>query len=413
MKILTIVLLALLPVIGEWSNTLSIATYGAVGNGTTDDTNAINACLAAAHAASKNVFFPPGTYLCNKEDGSANILVYDAGGQNNITIYGNLVNGVPTATILTTKDTATTQLYVSAFSTNTNLTISGLSFSNTHGKITFITDAIFLQGTSGQEINNALITKCAFNGYSQAIAGQGVAGWSIIGNTFGAPQGHDNGLQNNNPCVDLWFFDNSNGYCSNIDIEQNIASGFTGTLPMSCKRPLDGFIYGTGYGFVIMGNQTNYFSEEHILIQPFVTNHDTTAKTLIQGNIIDCSLPPGSIDDNGTPHKKNYGIRPDIPNSTVVSNVVKNYTQGVLVYAPSYPTLFLKNYEVAYNKLFAASSADTAYSVQNGILIQGYTNPITGANIHDNQANGTDTAYILLSSTTSPKNVNNKYSPAN
>lgn len=403
----------MLPTRWEWSNTLSVTDYGATGNGITDDTNAINSCLAAAHTAGKNVFFPAGTYLCNKEDGSANLLVYDAGGMNNITIYSNLVNGFPSATILTTKDTATTQLYVSATSSGTNLTIFGIGFSNTHGKISFITDAVFLQGTSGQEINNALITKCVFNGYSQAIAGQGVTGFGIIGNTFGAPKGHDNGLQNTNPCVDIWLFDNSNGYCSNIDIENNIASGFTGALPMTCKRPMDGFLYGTWYGGIVMGNYTSNFSEEHFLAQVWGTNHDTTAKTLFASNIIDCSLPPHTVDDDSTPHKKNYGIRPDMRNSTVIGNIIKNYTQGIMVYAPSYPGLFLKNYEVAFNQLYAAPATDTAYSVQNGILIQGNSNPITGANVHDNTAHKMDTVYTKFITVTSPINTNNKYSPAN
>jgi hypothetical protein len=409
MKIIIVLFFALFPVTRKWGNTLSVADYSATGNGVTDDTNAINACLAAAHTQGKSVYFPPGVYLCNKENGSANILLYDAGGQNNVTIYAT----PGTATILTTKDTATTQLYISAASSSTNLTISGISFSNTHGKISFITDAIFLAGGSGQNLNNVLITKCVFNGYSQAIAGQGVNGWPIIGNTFGSPKGHDNGLQNTNPCVDIWLFDNSNGYCTNVDIELNTASGFTGTIPMSCKRPLDGFVYGTGYGITIMGNNTTYFSQEHILLQPFGTNHDTTAKTLIQGNTLDCSLPPGCIDDNGSPHKINYGIRSDIPNSTIVSNTIKNWTWGIMVYAPSYPTLFLKNYEIAANKLTAASATDTTYSIQQGIIIQGSSNPITGAKVHDNNCFNRDTAYIQFISTTSPQNINNKYSPAN
>lgn len=42
---------------------LSVKQYGAVGNGTTDDTTAIQNCINAAVAAEKAVFFPAGTYL--------------------------------------------------------------------------------------------------------------------------------------------------------------------------------------------------------------------------------------------------------------------------------------------------------------------------------------------------------------
>jgi hypothetical protein len=45
---------------------LSVSDYGATGNGTTDDTAAINACLAAA-TDGMIVFFPAGTYLLSKD----------------------------------------------------------------------------------------------------------------------------------------------------------------------------------------------------------------------------------------------------------------------------------------------------------------------------------------------------------
>lgn len=42
---------------------ISVKDFGAVGDGVTDDTTAINNCNAAAKAAGKGVFFPKGTYL--------------------------------------------------------------------------------------------------------------------------------------------------------------------------------------------------------------------------------------------------------------------------------------------------------------------------------------------------------------
>lgn len=414
LRVVKFLCLILVMMWGSYSNTLSVKDFSATGNGSTDDTQAINACLAAAHTQNKNVFFPSGTYLCNKEDVNANLLVYNASGQNNITIYGNLSNGQPTATILTTKDTATTQLNVTASAPCANITISGIAFSNTHGKINFITDAIFLQGTAGQEITGATISKCSFNGYSQAIAGQGVNGWAITENNFGAPNGHDNGTQNSTPCVGIWLFDNSNGYVLNPDIERNTASGYTGSLPMTCKRPSDGFVYGTAYGWTIKSNTTSNFSEEHYLIQPWGTkNGDTTLPCLIQANNADCHLPPGSINDDGSPHKINYGIRSDVCNSKIINNTIINYTWGIMVYAPSYPTQSLHSYEIAFNNLSMASVTDTNYTIQMGIIVQGNSVPITSANLHDNTAHLTDTAYISLISCTSPQNVNNKYTPGN
>ena len=47
---------------GAYTN---VKDYNAVGNGSTDDTDAIKAAVAAAVAANNTLFFPSGTYLCN------------------------------------------------------------------------------------------------------------------------------------------------------------------------------------------------------------------------------------------------------------------------------------------------------------------------------------------------------------
>lgn len=60
---------------GEWINVKS-PTYGAVGDGTTDDTTAFNNALAAAEALTSTggtVYVPPGTYLL---DGEINVDQY-------------------------------------------------------------------------------------------------------------------------------------------------------------------------------------------------------------------------------------------------------------------------------------------------------------------------------------------------
>lgn len=49
------------PVVGA----LYVTAYGAVGDGETDDTAAIQECIDAAYTQSKNVFFPAGTYRVN------------------------------------------------------------------------------------------------------------------------------------------------------------------------------------------------------------------------------------------------------------------------------------------------------------------------------------------------------------
>lgn len=390
------------------SNTLSVVDFGATGNGTTDDTNAINSCLTSAHSSSKNIFFPPGVYLCNKENGQGNILIYDASGMNNITIFGN------GATILTTKDSATTQLSISATTNSYGLMISNLFFQNTHGKITGVTGAIFLAGTSGQHLDSTYLLHCKFAGFSNAVGGQGINGWKVLEDTFQAPHGHDDAQQNTNPAVHLSAFDNANGFVTNWDVERCVASGYTGPLPLNCKRPMDGFAYGTAYGIVIMGNQTSNYSEEHILLQPVNTTPGTTATALIQGNIIDQTLPPGCVQDNGVPHKINYGVRADISNVSVTSNIFKNFTYGIITKETDYSSsLTPKNFSFQGNHFYAPNATDTTYSIQKSISITGSTNLIPGVIVSGNIAHNQDTASILISATTGAISSGNRYSPGN
>jgi parallel beta-helix repeat protein len=50
------------PTAGPPANSLSIASYGATANDTTDDTTAINNTIAAAQSQGKSVYVPPGTF---------------------------------------------------------------------------------------------------------------------------------------------------------------------------------------------------------------------------------------------------------------------------------------------------------------------------------------------------------------
>ena len=47
----------------EANNTINVKYYGATGNGTTDDTTAINAAIAAITSTYATLYFPSGTYV--------------------------------------------------------------------------------------------------------------------------------------------------------------------------------------------------------------------------------------------------------------------------------------------------------------------------------------------------------------
>ncbi|HEV2482681.1 MAG TPA: glycosyl hydrolase family 28-related protein, partial [Puia sp.] len=339
---------------------LNVQDYGATGNGATDDTNAINRALAAAHAQGKPLWFPPGTYECDQHDGSGNILTFDAGGTNNSALYGK------DATILT-RDTGSAAidsklLYIYAFAPSQGLTIQGLKFTSTHPRTNRYTVGIFITGTGGTELHNISFRDCVFSGFGIDVQGQGIRGWSLESDSFYAPNGHDDacsGSNSSHPAVNCWFADNSNGACYDVDIEHCWASGYTGPYPMKTRRPMDGFIYGTGYGFRIIGNHTENFGEEHIFLMPPKTDPATTATILIDSNTIDGSLPAGSTDDDNKPHNYDYGIRVDASHARISNNKIMNCAWGIMHRSMDYPDFSARDLKLSNNHISAPKDAGT------------------------------------------------------
>lgn len=67
----------------EFSSVVNVRDFGALGNGITDDTVAIQAAIDSLPATGGSVFFPTGTYMVStiRGDGSA-------GGKTNVSLYG-------------------------------------------------------------------------------------------------------------------------------------------------------------------------------------------------------------------------------------------------------------------------------------------------------------------------------------
>lgn len=362
--------------------TLNVHDFGAAGDGVTDDTQAINKALQAAHDQQANLYFPAGTYLCNTVDNSGNILTLAADGLRGITLYGD----GKTSVLTTALNVGSTLLYVRAYAACSGLTVKNLTLQNTHALITFQTFGLFLQGTGVQHFSNITVSGCQFLGFSTALGGQGINGWTVTANFFGAPLGHDNAKNDTDPAVFMWVYDNQNGKCFNVTITNNTADGYTGAQPLSAlvtHRPMDGFVFGTGYGFIITGNTTRHMSEEHYNMLPKMTNPADTTTTTISNNYIDCSLPAGISNSDGSPHKGNYGIRCDISNAVITNNNIVNYTYGILISGVIWPSTQLHSYVITGNQLHAATDP-TQYDVVAGILIQGNSNPVTDIRMTNN-----------------------------
>ena len=382
---LCLLLLRAAPVAGQ--RFLNVHAFGAKGDGKSDDADAINLALKAAHSEKKSLYFPAGVYLCNQVNKAGHILEFEADGLDGIRLYGDSNS----TRITTSLNAGSILLYVWAYAKSDGLTVKDIFFENTHRLIAKPTQGLFLQGTKGENLTNVHLTGCRFEGFSNAVGGQGVKGWNINKNIFNAPKGHDDAKNDSEPAVFLWFYDNSNGYCTDVRIAGNTADGYSGSGPISgliTKRAMDGFVYGTGYGFTITNNKTMNFSEEHYALAPKATFKDDTSHTLIENNHMDGTIPPGSMDDNGSKkHLSNYGIRCDISNVVIHNNVIRNYTYGIIVRGVETPNAKIHTYEISGNKLFAAE--DTAnYQIEPAILIQGNLNnriknvQITGNEIH-------------------------------
>jgi pectate lyase-like protein len=373
---------------------LSVTSYGATGDGSTDDTQAIRSALAAAASQGKSLYFPPGNYLCNQIDGQDHVLSFNLGGLNNIAIYGN------GATIKTTKDTASTLLYVFAFSPSSNFMISGINFLNTHGKITGITQAVFVTGTSGNNVTNYYLVNCTFIGFGQGVGGQGIVGWTMKRDSWLHPHGHDDAEQNADPAIDISLSDNTNGSLQNVLIEDCTFNGYTGGQPMTCKRGMDGGPYGFAYGLTIRNCHFCNFSEEAIMVLVPTTNPATTAPVLIEGCDFTGTMVGGWKNDDNTAHISNYACRADCGNVTFQRNIIYNYCWGFLSRGIDNPSFSPANYTIVNNKFYAATDTVT-YQVSKAIFIQGNpSHPIPGVVVDGNRTVNVDVDPTQILTTT-------------
>ena len=105
----------------------NVKTFGAVGNGVTNDTTAIQAAITAAVAAGGGeIYFPPGTYAVQRVPGFLGS--FEIGNQNNLTFRGDGA----ASTLAMTGDPATNTWYMfRVFNQSHNITFRNLRFLGT------------------------------------------------------------------------------------------------------------------------------------------------------------------------------------------------------------------------------------------------------------------------------------------
>lgn len=167
----------------------NVKAFGATGDGSTNDSTAIQACIDAANSAGGGVvFFPPGTYICNDLNLYSNIMIVGRGDASILKQPTSVTDGVhllnvnkgtggsadPSANITNVvirdiqligradTDTFTEQVHLCNFNAVSDALFFNIRFVNFRG------DGIYLgsgnTGTIERHNENITIASCTFDG---------------------------------------------------------------------------------------------------------------------------------------------------------------------------------------------------------------------------------------------------------
>jgi hypothetical protein len=212
---------------------ISVKDFGAVGDGVTDDTAAINAAIDAALAGSGALHFPSGTYALSSRIISAN-------NQAHIgpkTLTKNLVMSGDKATIKSTS--ATPVVYMMMFAANNfGLNLSGLTFDlNQIAWVGLRIEDLATSSGFATKVNEVNIDRCIFeNSFKTTTSLEGwqsngglqvLGGYRQIRITNTVTRNHSRAVNTNNPTVSSTvgmlitqnFSDSVNAFPQNILID--------------------------------------------------------------------------------------------------------------------------------------------------------------------------------------------------
>jgi hypothetical protein len=279
-------------------NLLSVLDYGATGNGSTDDTTAIQNCINACFSTGKNMLVPAGTYLVTSLTMSSDIYA------NHFSVFGEGRN----KTIIRKYTTSSTPVLTIGDGTpaifQANITIEGITFDglNTTSAAAVRTydmvrssfkDCIFMRANVGFAFNGGVANQfynCMFDACNYGVFMQWVTGMVSQPN-----ETLFNGCQFvNNPLWGLYFIHGALCVLDSCEVEGNGTTGnaatgglYAGSLETLAPALINsqGIIAQNCWFEANAGRASCYFADGRNTIRDsyFIANPNSTYEIYVSG----------------------------------------------------------------------------------------------------------------------------------
>lgn len=287
----------------------NVKDYGAVGDGSTNDTSAIASCVTAAIAAHGMVYFPAGTYPTDQitVTGAAGLVIYGDG--KGVSVLKHRTANSSGA-VLNVSSSSNVSTYGLTFNGNCSTRTAGgqavvydaVQSSFTDNEIINSGEYAFFSGSGATQIYDLLVSRnLVHSTYADGINFQNVTNSSIIGNIV---DGADD------DCIAVGY--NGSGSATHIVVSSNFCRS-RNDLGTTWGR---GIFIGEAHDVLVVGNIVTGIKQSGILVSSEGVSRP--GRILVDANYIyNVAIRSGhGIEING------------VDEGTISNNRVQNIAQG-------------------------------------------------------------------------------------